>query len=255
MEKNMKKNMRNFRILIAGGGLVLVLLLVLTIYLTTQNNTKAEFTPFEIEPRVDKILDTKIANSQSVGWIRVQGTNIDYPIIYETRQAYDTDIDYTWIVHRPSEGENRLAIYGHNLRNVSNEPVVGDDTFVRFEQLMSFVYEDFAQNNLYLQYSHDDVDEIYLIYAVGFVGDGENGSTTTSLGETSVYIENAIQNSLYRYDVDVNANDTLLSLITCTRYFGLDGEKQFRVDARKLREDEKVEKYAIQTTTNYDIIK
>ncbi len=249
----MKKKSKN-----AYGQITLLLILAVIgfviIYVSNQK-MGSTFVKYAIDSRVEQVSDTKVANVNSVGWIRVQGTNIDYPIIYETPQAYRSGIDYTWVAHRPGEGENRLAIYGHNIQNVSSEPLIADENHVRFEQLMSFVYYDFAKDNLYIQYTHDGKDELYLIYAVGFVEDNEKGDTTTSLSETQNYIQTAIDNSLYRYNIEVNEQDTLISLITCTRYFGLEGRTQFRIDARKLRENEEVEKYAVQTTANYDIIK
>ena len=69
---------------------------------------------------------------------------------------------------------------------------------------------------------------------------------------TDNYIKEAKEDSIYDYDVDVNSSDEIISLITCTRYFGLNGKTQFRVDARKLRENEKIEKYSVSTNQNYD---
>lgn len=216
---------------------------------------KSSYIPFEVKERVEFVDTTSIAESPAVGWIRVQGTNIDYPIIYETPNAYRSGEDYTWVSHRPGAGENRLAIYGHNVQNVSSEPIIGDPKHVRFEQLMGFVYYDFAKNNLYIQYTHNGIDEVYKIYAVGFVDDNEQGETTQNIEEVKEYITKAKENSLYKYDIDVNENDIILSLITCTRYFGMGDRMQFRIDARKVREGENYEKYSVQTTKNYDIIK
>lgn len=233
--------------------LMILILVVGGIYLLLPK--KSNYVPFEVVERTSKVDATKIAESPAVGWIRVQGTNVDYPIIYETPNAYRSGEDYTWVAHRPGKGENRLAIYGHNVQNVSSEPIIGDPNHVRFEQLMGFVYYDFAKNNLYIQYTHNGVDEVYKIYAVGFVDDNEQGDTTESAEEVKEYIASAKENSLYKYDIDVNENDTILSLITCTRYFGKSERMQFRIDARKVREGENYEKYSVQTTKNYDIIK
>ncbi len=247
-----KKN--NFKIY--GYALVVfAAILVFMMIWGTFGKKEVSFTPFNIEPRSSQIKNTMVENAPAVGWIRVQGTNIDYPVIYESWQAMKGDTDYTWVEHRPAEGENRLVIYGHNIRNISNQPLINDDSLIRFESLMSFVYEDFAKNNLYIQYSHDNQDDIYLIYAIGFVGDEEKGKVTESSSETLEYIRNAKENSLYNYSVSVDENDELLSLITCTRFFGLNGKKQFRVDARKIRENEKIDGYKVEKTANYDIIK
>lgn len=43
------------------------------------------------------------------------------------------------------------------------------------------------------------------------------------------YIRETKKNSLYDFDVEVDSSDHLISLITCTRYFGLNGKTQFRI--------------------------
>ena len=63
------------------------------------------------------------------------------------------------------------------------------------------------------------------------------------------------KNSLYDFDAEVDSSDHLISLITCTRYFGLNGKTQFRIDAREVRKNEKIKKYSVYTNENYDIIK
>ena len=52
------------------------------------------------------------------------------------------------------------------------------------------------------------------------------------------------KNSLYDFDAEVDSSDHLISLITCTRYFGLNGKTQFRIDAREVRKNEKIKKYS-----------
>ena len=78
---------------------------------------------------------------------------------------------------------------------------------------------------------------------------------TENTEEVENYAAAAKENSLFDYDVDVLGTDKIVSLITCTRFFGLDGPTQFRVDVRKVRDDEKITKSKVTTTDNYDIIK
>ena len=51
--------------------------------------------------------------------------------------------------------------------------------------------------------------------------------------------------------MDVNENDKLVSLKTCTRYFGLNDRNAFIIDARKVRKNEEIVKYEVKTNENY----
>lgn len=208
------------------------------------------------DSRIDNLNNYKVANSELVGWIQVQGTDIDYPIIIENIEASQSGIDYLWYPYTNVKGENRETIYGHNILNVSSNPLIRNPNHTRFEQLLGFVYYDYAKDNLYIQYTKDNKDEIYKIYAVSFLYKfEEGGETSNNEEEITNYIENAKKNSIYDYDVDVNSNDHIISLITCTRYFGVSGKTTFKIDARKLRKNEKIKKYSVEPNQNYDIIK
>ena len=118
--------------------------------------------------RYEQARSTIIEDTETLGWISVQGTDIDYPVVYETAQVYVGLKDYLWLSNRYIEGNNRIAIYGHNIKNVSGKPLIRDKEHVRFEQLLSFAYHDFAKDNLYIQFTKDGKDELYKIYAIGF---------------------------------------------------------------------------------------
>lgn len=211
---------------------------------------------YSLESRNGEILNTNIDNAQAFAWVRVQGTNIDTPVLpLNDKLESDINADYLWMSNYYKEGENRLVIYGHNVRNVSSRPEIVNPEHFRFEQLMSFSRYDFAKDNLYIQYSDGKNEYLYLIYAVSF-NDGriEYGQSYKEDKELKEYISSVRYNSIYDYDIEVSEKDELISLITCTRYFGVYEKTQFKVDARKLRENEKIIKYNVETNSNYDII-
>lgn len=205
--------------------------------------------------RYEQARSTIIEDTETLGWISVQGTDIDYPVVYETAQVYVGLKDYLWLSNRYIEGNNRIPIYGHNVKNVSNKPLMRDKENVRFEQLLSFVYYDFAKENLYIQYSQNGNDQLYKIYAIGFYNkDEEEGYSLDNSKEVREYIDEVKENSIYDYSVDVNEDDFLISLITCTRFFGASEKTTFKIDARKVRDGEKINKYGVQKNKNYDIL-
>ena len=232
-----------------------IIFIVLFLALVVLSFSETEFIRYRIDSRTLNINNIDVGGQKPVGWVRIPGTNIDYPVIYETIDAIVSENDYLWVPHVTTEGENRMAIFGHNIRNVSNRPIVGDDTMVRFEQLMGYVYKDFMEKHQYVQLSINGEDIWYKIYAVSFDDESEQGGYYINDEYVEEYIEKVKEDSLYKLDVDVNAKDDLISLITCTRFFGHNIDDQFRVDARRLRDDEKPTKYKVETTKNYDIIR
>lgn len=239
--------------------LILLLLFLLLIIVFGFNNKKLrkvaekgnkEF--YSIESRIDDIKKIQEKEKNVTEWINVQGTNIDLPVL---KKQYSSLENYPWISYYYNTGENRKVIYGHNVLNVSSLPIINGDGHSGFEPLMSFVYEEHAKNNLYITYTYDGVDHIYKIYAVSFQYHYEEGGLGFDNEDyISNYIEWAKKESIYDYDVDVNTSDNLISLITCTRYFGLNGKTQFRVDAREIRKNENIDKYHVEKNENYDII-
>ena len=256
MEKKSKKKKGNNKIIILGVVIiVLIIVAIIVILLHPEKNINKNKQYYEPETRYERASSTIIEGTQTKGWITVQGTNIDYPVVLEMETNNNVK-EYAWVSNDYYDGETRMAIYGHNIRNVSSNPIITDSNHSRFEQLLSFVYEDFAKENLYIQYSHDDVDELYKIYAIGFYDNdyGLSYSYTTQKEKINQYIDTVRNNSIYDYDVDVNDSDMLLSLITCTRFFGVNDLTTFKIDARKVRNEEKIEKYSVQSNKNYDIL-
>lgn len=231
---------------------IIVILLIIFIYLfLSKQDVYCKF-----DSRVSLSEKYQIEDAETIGWIQVQGTNIDYPVIRETTNAYTSGIDYLWRPNVYETGDNREVIYGHNILNVSSNPLINGEGHTRFEPLMGFVYEDFAKENLYIQYTYQGKDHLYKIYAVSFVSvSEEEGYGISDQQMLQHYIREAKKNSLYDYDVDVSESDHLISLVTCTRYFGLSGKTQFRVDAREVRKNENINQYSVYTNQNYDIIK
>ena len=241
--------------LIVGIGIIIIVITCLVLYFISKKDIN--YTDYySIESRISKIKDTKIADSPAIGWVRVQGTNIDTPMVIRTDEVEESvGYNYLWLSEYYFENENRKVIYGHNIRNVSAYPEVGNTEHIKFEQLVSFAYYDFAKENLYIQFSDGNDEALYKIYAVTFNNLGDEYGQSYKKENLDNYIKEVKYNSIYNYDVDVTKDDELISLITCTRYFGKYEKTQFKVDARRVRENEKINKYSVESNSNYDIIK
>lgn len=168
-------------------------------------------------------------NPDFVAWLRIPGTNVDYPVVQTDNPDYYlnhtfsgkssvvgtlfslADADYA------APGRN-IAIYGHHLRS-SGEKM--------FTSLMRYKNPDFYEDNKTVMldslYRHSE----YTIFAVMNmkVGDWEPSRTTFS-GDAAfmAFVNRAKSESLYDTGVEVGADDHILTLITCDRsYAGKEG--------------------------------
>ena len=168
-------------------------------------------------------------NPDFVAWLRIPGTNVDYPVVQTDDSDYYLnhtfsgkssvvgtlfsleDADYA------APGRN-IAIYGHHLRS-SGEKM--------FTSLMRYKNPDFYEDNktivLDSLYRHSE----YTIFAVVNMkaGDWEPLRTMFS-GDAAfmAFVNRAKSESLYDTGVEVGADDHILTLITCDRsYAGKEG--------------------------------
>ena len=264
-----KDKLINKRIICIVSIAILILLLLLLIVML-KNRSLGDY--YSISSRVENVNITKVENNtdfSAIGWVRVQGTKIDMPIVWSPNSEDELPVElgsFAWSLNGDNHKHNYLRVMGHNIFNLSSHPKKSSKTFERFEELMSFVYYDFAKENKYIQLTIDDKDYLYKIYSVDFI----NRSASTFLPyaldkdlskkEMKDFIKLTKDNSLYDYKVDVDENDSVLALSTCTRFFGIDDGYEFYVNGRLLREDEKADDYRVQVNNkNYkeieDILK
>ncbi|MBQ2639901.1 MAG: class B sortase [Bacilli bacterium] len=194
---------------------------------------------------------------KTIGWIRVQGTNIDTPIITYTNKEANmvaSKDNYVWNVIGDEKLYNKVNIIGHNLLNLSKKPDIGLKDFSRFDDLMAFIYYDFVKENKYIQYTINGHDYIYKVYAVDFeyrhnLDLSFEGNATKEMVENFIIKEK--KKSLYDFNVKVNGNDKIISLITCTRFYGIGDEREFVVNARLVHKDEELTNYKVTKTKRY----
>lgn len=169
-------------------------------------------------------------NNDLYGWIEIEGTNINYPVMF-TPDAPNFYIDKNWnkeispngigtsiyISGDTKENSENTIVYGHNMKNYrlfgalelyKNENYYKDHKFIRFDTLYekrtyeiisvskSKVYYDENQisNNEYLFYNHIELD------------------TEQEFNEYIKYIKN---NAWYNIDETAKFKDQLLTLCTC----------------------------------------
>lgn len=252
----MKKRNKKLKLFILLIILILVIISTITLVLNSKDKKKDEKMTLNFKDRVVDLADYTYKEYLKIGWLQVQGTNIDYPIL-DSNSANDdpTARNYGWRSPYYETGQNREVILGHNILNVSSNPIRDMSILNNFEGLMAFTYDDFAEENLYISYTKGKDTELYKIYAVGFYDyntDSSEGFTDSK--DIKNYISTVRKNSIYDYDVDVNENDKIITLKTCTRYFGASEKQELYVDARKVRDNEEIIKCQVTKNNNYKIL-
>ncbi len=212
---------------------------------------------YKVENRIKK-LSTSYSNTSDkpLGWLRVQGTNIDFPIFYynDVDNIGDPSYDLGWNFEDNRKLVNRTVLLSHNMKNVSSKPLIADKNHGRFEQLMSFIYYDFVKNNKYIEYTTNGKNYLFKIYAISLQYEDDVNLYNIDKKDKKEYIKNAIDNSYFDFDVDVSSDDKLLTLVTCTRFYG-DSDYSFVVDARQVRKLEIRNNYKVTEKSNYKKIK
>jgi SrtB family sortase len=208
----------------------------------------------------------KSINSDVVGWLRVPGTNIDWPIVqntqdvnYYTHLGYDKQYSYNGVIwtnpttrtSASSSGlSNNTVIYGHNWTNYSASPRIGYPGDVMFAQLTGYHWLAMAQSYPYFYYSTaqggEFVVKIFACFYTELAFD-----YIESDGDMSYIISEAQRRSRHTFDVDVNASDKIVTLSTCTRAYGSTSNQRFVVMGRLLRPGETIEPVTVTSNPNH----
>lgn len=162
-------------------------------------------------------------NPDTIGWIKVLGTDINYPVVQTNNNdfylTHSFDKSYNkagWIFAdyinknlKNNELDKNTIIYGHNRQNNS-----------MFGTLSNVFKEEWLSNkeNYYINFStlnNNMVWEVFSTYTI----EKEEYYIQSNFSSDEEYISflNTIKNrSTYKYDVNISKEDKILTLSTCT---------------------------------------
>ena len=163
-------------------------------------------------------------NSDFIAWIKIPGTNVDYPVV----QTNNTDyyLNHTFSGKQSSLGPlfslgksdwsspgKNIAIYGHDIEGSGNK---------MFKALLQYKKESFFDRcpEIYLDSLYSI--GIYKVFAVFDITVGDFDPSRASFAGTDDFrdfVGRAKELSLYDTGVEVPDNAQIISLITCDRYF------------------------------------
>lgn len=176
------------------------------------------------EPEFSVDFDSlKQINSDIVGWIIMEGTQVNYPVVQGNNNSYylNHSYDKKWssfgsIFMDYSSSSNfsdrNTFIYGHHTRNGS-----------MFGELGKFMKKDFLLEHpsfyLYTPSGNYRAD-IFSVYTADALSDSYDQSFS-SLEEFNSYINIVTGKSKYHLDVDIDTNsDKIITLYSCSREYG-----------------------------------
>lgn len=166
----------------------------------------------------EKILDLSYINEDYCGWITINNTNIDYPILqgidneYYLRKDINKEIlasGSIFLDYRNSGFRDKnTIIYGHNMKNST-----------MFSQLGYFKEKDFFEKNRYIQIISPQGETLrYKIFSV-YTTDANDNYLKTSFESHDDYKEflDIIEaKSLFSSSIEVSTEDKIITLSTCS---------------------------------------
>lgn len=163
--------------------------------------------------------DLFLQNPDLIGWLTVDGTKIDYPVMwtpedpeYYSQRGFDKEESRNGLLFLDqdsniNENGGNLIIYGHNMKNGS-----------MFADLLKYQKQSYWEKHKMIQLDTLYESRTYEIAAVAITNDLEQlpyGFTRSSETEGTDAIERMKDNALYDTGVDMEYGDDFLTLSTC----------------------------------------
>lgn len=161
----------------------------------------------------------KLINKDTIAWIKVNGTNIEFPVVKTTNNDYymshSFDKSYNsagWAFmdyrNKFDGSDKNMVIYGHNRRDGSI-----------FGTLKNVIKEEWYNNkeNYIMPFITEIEKAEYQVFSV-YTIEQEDYYITTSFKDDKQYIDFLTKiksRSKYDFGIDVTSNDNIITLSTC----------------------------------------
>lgn len=201
--------------------------------LTTTTTTTT--TVYDIQ--YEKVFSTlQEINKDTVGWLTVNNTRIDYPVVqakdndyYLRRDYYQNKNRHGWIFmdyrNNPDELNENTIIYGHNL---ANQTMFGTLRYA----LNSYWYKKSANQIITFNTPNENMKfQIFSIYTIPTTNDYLDITFPTT-DAYQAYIDLVKGRSIYDFNIEVTTGDKILTLSTCAN----GNDKRLVIHAKLIKE-------------------
>lgn len=162
--------------------------------------------------------ELKQKNSDTVAWLKIENTNIEFPIVQANNNSYylthNFDKEYNvagWIFadyKNKLDGTDRnIVVYGHNMRNNS-----------MFGSLKDVITEEWYNNeeNKYITFVTENEYQTYQVFSVYQIKTEDYYiKTEFKSNEFTEFIDTITKRSKKYFGINVSKEDTILTLSTC----------------------------------------
>lgn len=175
-------------------------------------------------------------NKDTVGWLTVNNTRIDYPVVqakdndyYLRRDYYQNKNRHGWIFmdyrNNPDELNENTIIYGHNL---ANQTMFGTLRYA----LNSYWYKKSANQIITFNTPNENMKfQIFSIYTIPTTNDYLDITFPTT-DAYQAYIDLVKGRSIYDFNIEVTTDDKILTLSTCAN----GNDKRLVIHAKLIKE-------------------
>ena len=204
-------------------NIVLILIIFICIYnisekLIEYNKADNSYEKIRVEKEEENLYD-KYEDYR--GWIKIDNTNINYPIVQGKDNSFylDKDINKNYLssgsifMNYLNHGLNdeNTVLFGHHMRNKT-----------MFAQLKKYKEKEFfyGDNDIVIEVENDKVLK-YKVFSA-YVTDSKDNYIKTNFDDKDQYkefLEDIKNKSQYKSDIDVNENDKIITLSTCSYEF------------------------------------
>ena len=204
-------------------NIVLILIIFICIYnisekLIEYNKANKSYEQIRVEKEEENLYD-KYEDYR--GWIKIDNTNINYPIVQGKDNSFylDKDINKNYLssgsifMNYLNHGFNdeNTVLFGHHMRNKT-----------MFAQLKKYKEKEFfyGDNDIVIEVENDKVLK-YKVFSA-YVTDSKDNYIKTNFDDKDQYkefLEDIKNKSQYKSDIDVNENDKIITLSTCSYEF------------------------------------
>ena len=166
----------------------------------------------------------KKINNDTIGWIQLQGTNINYPVVQTTDNSY-------YLSHSYNKENNTAGWvfmdYRNNATNLNNNTIIyahSRNDGSMFGSLKTVLTKEWLNNKQYhtVYFSTPYENTLWQVFSV-YTTPSESYYITPTFKNKEDYTKFLItlkKRSIYNFPAELNVNDKILTLSTCRDNYG-----------------------------------
>ena len=168
--------------------------------------------------------ELKKINNDTIGWIQLQGTNINYPVVQTTDNSY-------YLSHSYNKENNTAGWvfmdYRNNATNLNNNTIIyahSRNDGSMFGSLKTVLTKEWLNNKQYhtVYFSTPYENTLWQVFSV-YTTPSESYYITPTFKNKEDYTKFLItlkKRSIYNFPAELNVNDKILTLSTCRDNYG-----------------------------------